>query len=208
MRDIVRRRAADAEIEGRVSGHSLRVGSAQSLREAGATMTDLMTAGRWNRVETMARYVRSQDAAFGPVARLRYGVLAPDHKGRKHPHLPRRRAKRAKARRELRWSKRRRFQRMVKKVEKRLARIERAVMVPEQRICGTYCNYLNIRILSFGNLDPAQCFLCPLVPREPMHLSSSPPPSSASVQQEKRQRRKAMAAGTHKHLGGSPASAT
>ena len=37
MRDIVKRRKAEAGIEGRVSGHSLRIGAAQSLRDAGAT---------------------------------------------------------------------------------------------------------------------------------------------------------------------------
>ncbi len=73
------------EIEGRVSGHSLRVSSAQSLRDRGTTTTDLMTAGRWNRVETMVGYVREQDAAFGPMARLRYGVEPPSG-GRNRPH--------------------------------------------------------------------------------------------------------------------------
>lgn len=81
MRDIIKRRAADAGIEGRVSGHSFRIGTAQSLRRAGADDTELMEAGRWKRVETMARYVRTQDAASGPVARHRYGVEPPDHGG-------------------------------------------------------------------------------------------------------------------------------
>lgn len=74
MRDIVKRRAADAGIMGRISGHSLRVGAAQSLRDAGATVPELLAAGRWKRVETMARYTSTQEAAAGPVARLRYGV--------------------------------------------------------------------------------------------------------------------------------------
>ena len=34
-------------IQGRVSGHSLRVGSAQSLATAGASVVELQTAGRW-----------------------------------------------------------------------------------------------------------------------------------------------------------------
>ena len=78
MRDIIKRRAADAGIEGRVSGHSFRIGTAQSLRRAGTDDTEPMEAGRWKRVETMARYVRTQDAALGPVARHRYGVEPPD----------------------------------------------------------------------------------------------------------------------------------
>ena len=78
LRTIVKRRAAAAGIEGRVSGHSFRVGAAQSLRDAGATTAELMAEGRWKRVETMAHYTREQDAAAGAVARLRYGVVPPD----------------------------------------------------------------------------------------------------------------------------------
>ena len=47
IRAIIQRRAQDAGIEGRVSGHSLRVGSAQSLATAGASVVELQTAGRW-----------------------------------------------------------------------------------------------------------------------------------------------------------------
>ena len=45
IRAIIQRRAQDAGIEGRVSGHSLRVGSAQSLATAGAFVVELQTAG-------------------------------------------------------------------------------------------------------------------------------------------------------------------
>ena len=47
VRKIVATRAADAGIEGRVSGHSLRVGAAQSLAAAGASVVDMQTVGRW-----------------------------------------------------------------------------------------------------------------------------------------------------------------
>ena len=47
IRAIIQRRAQDAGIEGRVSGHLLRVGSAQSLTTAGASVVELQTAGRW-----------------------------------------------------------------------------------------------------------------------------------------------------------------
>ncbi len=47
IRAIVQRRAADAGIEGRVSGHSLRVGGAQSLAAAGALIVEMQTADRW-----------------------------------------------------------------------------------------------------------------------------------------------------------------
>ena len=124
FRPVNKDRAADAGIEGRVSGHSLRVGSAQSLRDRGATTVDLMDAGQWSRVETMLGYVRTQDAAPGPVARLRYGVRQPDARG------SRPRGKAGAARRERRWARQasKRLRRASKKVEKRLARIERAAI--------------------------------------------------------------------------------
>ncbi len=125
MRDIVKRRAADAGIEGRVSGHSLRVGSAQSLRDRGATTEDLMEAGRWSRVETMVGYVRAQDAALGPMARFRYGVEPGGRGSRPHP-----RGKASAAKRAPRWARKesRRQRRASKKFEKMLARIEKAVV--------------------------------------------------------------------------------
>ena len=39
-------------IEGRVSGHSLRVGRAQSLAAGGASLVELQTAGRWQSVKS------------------------------------------------------------------------------------------------------------------------------------------------------------
>ncbi len=74
IRAIIQRRAQDAGIEGRVSGHSLRVGSAQSLATAGASVVELQTAGRWQSPSMPGRYARGQLAARGAVARLRYGA--------------------------------------------------------------------------------------------------------------------------------------
>ena len=74
LRRIIARRAADAGVEGRISGHSLRVGAAQSLAAAGASVVDMQTAGRWKSPEMPARYARGQLAARGAVARLRYGA--------------------------------------------------------------------------------------------------------------------------------------
>ena len=73
VREIVKRRAADAGVPGRVSGHSLRVGSAQSLAAAGAGEAELREAGDWTDPAMPARYTRHQAAARGAVARLRYG---------------------------------------------------------------------------------------------------------------------------------------
>ena len=72
-RSIIKARAADAEIEGRVSGHSLRIGAAQSLTAAGAGLVELQQAGRWDSPSMPAHCARGQLAARGAVARLRHG---------------------------------------------------------------------------------------------------------------------------------------
>ncbi len=73
LRQIFRTRARAAGVEGRISGHSLRVGSAQSLSAAGARLLDLQLAGRWTSADTVAHYCRGQRAGQGAVARLRHG---------------------------------------------------------------------------------------------------------------------------------------
>ena len=73
-RAIVARRAAAAGVEGRVSGHSLRVGSAQSLVRAGADLPELMQAGRWRDSATAAGYAAGELAGRGAVARFFYGA--------------------------------------------------------------------------------------------------------------------------------------
>ena len=71
---VIKRRAKQAGITGRVSGHSLRVGAAQSLVEKGASLVDLQVAGRWKSPSMPAYYVRNQEASRGAVARLRDGT--------------------------------------------------------------------------------------------------------------------------------------
>lgn len=74
-RDIRRRvvaRATAVGIGGRVSGHSLRVGAAQSLAAAGASVVEMQTAGRWRSPQMPGLYARHQLAKQGAVARLRY----------------------------------------------------------------------------------------------------------------------------------------
>ncbi len=46
-RRIIKKRATDAGVDGFISGHSLRVGSAVSLAAAGASVVDMQVAGRW-----------------------------------------------------------------------------------------------------------------------------------------------------------------
>ena len=73
VRTIIAKRAADAGVEGRISGHSLRVGAAQSLAAAGATVVEMQIAGRWESVTMPGRYASGQLAARGAVAKFRYG---------------------------------------------------------------------------------------------------------------------------------------
>lgn len=72
-RDAIKRWAAESGIEGFISGHSLRVGSAVSLAQAGATVVDMQTAGRWKNPEMPAHYAKAELAERGAVARFRYG---------------------------------------------------------------------------------------------------------------------------------------
>ena len=73
-RKVLKARAAAAGVKGRVSGHSLRVGSAQSLASAGAGLVELQQAGRWSSPSMPAHYARGQLAGRGAVARLRHGA--------------------------------------------------------------------------------------------------------------------------------------
>ena len=69
VRSVIQRRALAAGVTGRISGHSLRVGSAQSLVAAGASTAELMQAGRWTDERTATRYAANELAGRGAVAR-------------------------------------------------------------------------------------------------------------------------------------------
>lgn len=69
IRNVIQERARDAGSQGRVSGHSLRVGSAQSLVARGASTAELMQAGRWKDPKTAIRYAANELAGRGAVAR-------------------------------------------------------------------------------------------------------------------------------------------
>ena len=73
VRQIIKRCAAAADLEGHFSGHSLRVGSTQSLASQGASLVEMQTAGRWQSPAMPGHYARGEFAARGAVARLRYG---------------------------------------------------------------------------------------------------------------------------------------
>ena len=70
-REAIRRRATEAGVAGCISGHSLRIGSAVSLAEAGATVKEVQRAGRWQGPTMPARYVREAPAEGSPVERYK-----------------------------------------------------------------------------------------------------------------------------------------
>ena len=74
IRQIIVDRAREIGVRERVSSHSLRVGSAQSLAERNASLVGMQRAGNWASPSMPAYYTREQEAGFGYVARLRYGV--------------------------------------------------------------------------------------------------------------------------------------
>ena len=67
IRNILARRAPGA------STHSLRVGSAQSLVEAGASTAELAQAGRWTSEKVAHRYASKGLARRSAAVRLRHG---------------------------------------------------------------------------------------------------------------------------------------
>ena len=70
-REAIRRRATEAGVTSTISGHSLRMGSAISLAEAGATVTEVQQAGRWQGPTMPARYVGEMPAERSPVERYK-----------------------------------------------------------------------------------------------------------------------------------------
>ena len=72
-REAIQRRAAEAGVAGLISGHSLRVGSALSLAEAGASVREMQRAGRWRDPAMPARYMREAPEEQSPVERYKDG---------------------------------------------------------------------------------------------------------------------------------------
>lgn len=70
-RKIIKKRAEEAGVNGFISGHSLRVGSAVSLAKAGATVVDMQVAGRWKSSQMPAHYARGELAERGAIARYK-----------------------------------------------------------------------------------------------------------------------------------------
>jgi len=72
-RRIIKKRATDASVGGFISEHSLRVGSAVSLTQAGATVVDMQVAGRWKSSQMPAHYAKTDLAERGAIARFKDG---------------------------------------------------------------------------------------------------------------------------------------
>ena len=64
-RNAIKRRAREAGVEGKISGHSLRVGSAVSLAQAGASVVNMQVAGRWKLPQMPAHYARAEFGGAG-----------------------------------------------------------------------------------------------------------------------------------------------
>ena len=71
IRFIIKRSAARVGLIDKVSGHSLRIGSAISLAQAGATVVDMQVAGRWKSPDMPAHYARAQLSERGAIARFK-----------------------------------------------------------------------------------------------------------------------------------------
>ena len=70
---VIKARAKAVGIEGEVSSHSLRVGAAESLAAAGASVEELQASGRWKSASMPSRYARAGRPGGSAVARLRHG---------------------------------------------------------------------------------------------------------------------------------------
>ena len=73
VRRIIKSCAARVGLVDKVSGHSARIGSAVSLAQAGASLVDIQTAGRWKDPGMPAHYARAQFAERGAIARFKDG---------------------------------------------------------------------------------------------------------------------------------------
>lgn len=73
VRKIIKQSAARVGLTEKVSGHSARIGTAISLAQAGASLVDIQTAGRWKDPGMPAHYARAQFAERGAIARFKDG---------------------------------------------------------------------------------------------------------------------------------------
>ena len=71
VRKIIKTCAARVGLTDKVSGHSLRIGSAVALAQVGASLVEIQVAGRWKDPGMPAYYARAQFAERGAIARFK-----------------------------------------------------------------------------------------------------------------------------------------
>ena len=72
-RNAIKEWASVAGVEGFISGHSLRVGSAVSLAQAGASVVEMQVDGRWKDSRMPSHYASAEIAQNSATARIEYG---------------------------------------------------------------------------------------------------------------------------------------
>ena len=74
IREIVKKRSQGVRgVKGRVSGHSLRVGSAVSLARGNASLVEMQVDGRWKDSRMPSHYASAEIAKNSATARIKYG---------------------------------------------------------------------------------------------------------------------------------------
>ena len=73
LRDMIKKCAKRVGITEGIATHSLRIGSAISLAQAGATLVEMQIAGRWKNPAMPAHYARAQLSSKGAIARYKDG---------------------------------------------------------------------------------------------------------------------------------------
>ena len=73
VRKIIKSCADRVGLSDKISGHSLRIGTAVALAQSGASLVDIQVAGRWKDPSMPAHYARAQFAEKGAIARFKDG---------------------------------------------------------------------------------------------------------------------------------------
>ena len=74
VRAIIKKRSQEIRgVQGRVSGHSLRVGSAVSLARGNASLVEMQVDGRWKDSRMPSYYASAEIAKNSATARIKYG---------------------------------------------------------------------------------------------------------------------------------------
>ena len=73
VRKIIKSCAGRVGLSDKISGHSLRIGTAVALAQSGASLVDIQVAGRWKDPGMPAHYARAQFAEKGAIARFKDG---------------------------------------------------------------------------------------------------------------------------------------